>query len=85
MMTILKQRDYKKLDKDWKLAYYSQLKGATIVRVEIFDDDLFSGTDANWPVFVVKFEDGTMGELQLSRDEEGNGPGFMFGLPHVKV
>jgi len=70
-------------DKEWKLKYYSQLKGATILNVEIFEDDMFYGFDANWPVIIVRLADGSITELQLSRDEEGNGPGFMFGLPRV--
>jgi hypothetical protein len=72
-----------KLDKEWKLKYYSQLKGATILNVEVFEDDLYSGFDANWPVFIIKLADGSTTELQLSSDEEGNAPGFMFGLPRV--
>jgi len=72
-----------RLDKERKLKYYSQLKGATILNVEIFEDDMFSGFDANWPVFFVRLSDGSMTELQLSCDEEGNAPGFMFGLPRV--
>jgi len=74
---------YTKKDYDWKLKYYSQLKGCKIINVEIFEDDLFSGTDKNWPVLIVESPDGERFELQLSRDEEGNGPGFMFGLRSV--
>lgn len=69
-------------DKQWKLKYYSFLKGARVVNVEIFEDDLFTGPDRNWPVIIIE-KDGERFELQLSRDEEGNGPGFMFGLPRV--
>ena len=69
-------------DKEWKLKYYSFLKGARIVNVEIFEDELFTGSDQNWPVIIIE-KDNQLFELQISRDEEGNGPGFMFGLPHV--
>ena len=69
-------------DKEWKLKYYSFLKGARIVNVEIFEDELFTGPDQNWPVIIIE-KDNQLFELQISRDEEGNGPGFMFGLPHV--
>ena len=58
--------------------YYGSLVGATINRVTIGkpDDEGYS-----WPWFDVTLEDGTKLELELSQDEEGNGPGFMFGLP----
>ena len=69
-------------DKEWKLKYYSFLKGARIVNLEIFEDELFTGSDQNWPVIIIE-KDNQLFELQISRDEEGNGPGFMFGLPHV--
>jgi hypothetical protein len=34
-----------------------------------------------FPVFLVKFADGSNGEIEISQDEEGNGGGFVFGLP----
>ena len=59
-------------------AYYGSLVGATINRVTIGkpDDEGYS-----WPWLDVTLEDGTKLELELSQDEEGNGPGFIFGLP----
>ena len=71
-------------DKNWKLKYYSFLKGAKILNVEIFEDDSFDGPSRNWVVITIE-KDGVKYELQPSRDEEGNGPGFIFGLPHVQV
>lgn len=71
-------------DKNWKLKYYSFLKGAKILNVEIFEDDSFDGPSRNWVVITIE-KDGIKYELQPSRDEEGNGPGFIFGLPHVQV
>jgi len=58
--------------------YYGSLVGATITKVTMSDDD----EEGNcWPMFDVTLKDGTKLELELSQDEEGNGPGFMFGLP----
>lgn len=71
-------------DKKWKLKYYFFLKGAKILNVEVFEDDSFDGPSRNWVVITIE-KDGIRYELQPSRDEEGNGPGFIFGLPHVQV
>lgn len=73
----------KRTDYDWKLKYYSQLQGAKILKVEIFEDDFFTGSDANWPVLIVELADGSRTEIQISQDAEGNGPGFLFGLNRV--
>jgi len=61
--------------------YYGVLVGATITKATIGEQDEEGET---WPVFEVKLKDGTKLELELSQDEEGNGPGFMFGLPTPK-
>ena len=58
--------------------YYGSLVGATVTKVTISDDD---DEGNSWPIFAVTLKDGTKVELELSQDEEGNGPGFMFGLP----
>ena len=58
--------------------YYGSLVGATITKVTISDDD---DEGNSWPIFAVTLKDGTKVELELSQDEEGNGPEFMFGLP----
>jgi len=67
-------------DKDRKFYadYYGSLVGATITKVTISADD---DEGNSWPTFNVTLKDGTKLELELSQDEEGNGPGFMFGLP----
>jgi hypothetical protein len=75
---------FEKKDKAWKLKYYSFLKGAKILNVEIFEDHSFDGPNKNWVVITIE-KDGVKYELQPSRDEEGNAPGFIFGLPHVQV
>jgi hypothetical protein len=62
--------------------YYGALDGAIITKVEIREDDDFGRTEY-WPVFTVILANGFETELEISRDEEGNGPGFVFGLPSV--
>lgn len=58
----------------WNAGYYSALNGATIIK--------FIGTDEDgFPMFLAKLSNGETVELVLSQDEEGNGGGFMFGLP----
>ena len=58
--------------------YYGALVGATITKVTVSESD---DEGNSWPMFHVTLKDGTKLELELSQDEEGNGPGFMFGLP----
>lgn len=53
-------------------AYYAVLKGAVIVDVD---------GGAEFPRLVVKTTQGEELIVEVSRDEEGNGPGFLFGLP----
>ena len=65
-------------DRNFYADYYGSLVGATITKVTISDDDEEGNS---WPQFYVTLKDGTKLELELSQDEEGNGPGFMFGLP----
>tara|TARA_R110001606_G_scaffold341132_4_gene489460 strand:- start:2725 stop:2976 length:252 start_codon:yes stop_codon:yes gene_type:complete len=48
--------------------YYGQVEGK--IR--------YCGTKDGFPMFKVMREDGIELTLELSRDEEGNGPGFMF-------
>ena len=57
--------------------YYNGLIGYTITSVNIEQDE--DGT--LWPKFIAKRKGHPDLELVLSRDEEGNGAGFMFGLP----
>jgi hypothetical protein len=60
--------------------YYRQLEGATVVQfVGVVPDEL-----EEWiafPTLVVRLKDGSICELQISQDPEGNGGGFIFGLP----
>lgn len=52
--------------------YYASLKGATVVDVD---------GGAEFPRITVRTKAGETFVLEVSRDEEGNGPGFIFGLP----
>ena len=60
--------------------YYRQLEGATIAKfVGVIPDE-----NESWiafPTLIVRLKDGTVCELQISQDPEGNGGGFLFGLP----
>lgn len=61
----------------WK-KYYGSLEGATIVKFNGITEDEFGGD--GFPSFTVKFKDGNIGQIEISRDPEGNGGGFIFGL-----
>jgi hypothetical protein len=63
--------------------YYSALEGATILKYEPMLDEY--DNEIEYPSFVVKFADGTIDHIEISMDEEGNGPGFIFGLPVPKA
>lgn len=57
-------------------AYYSQLEGCTITHTRVKNED-----GLLWPVLTITAPDGEVFSIEVSRDEEGNGPGFLFGLP----
>lgn len=65
---------------NWLLNYLTPLVGATILKVEVRRHDS-CGRPELWPVLHVKTKKGERLSLELSQDEEGNGPGFLFGLP----
>ena len=68
----------------WCQKYYEQLVGAKIVKVEsVIDDEM--GWPEVWTRIHAESATGEQIVLEISRDEEGNGPGFLFGLPHVEV
>ena len=58
--------------------YYEQLIGATITHYEEVKDE--HALDP-FPVFLMKLKDGTKVQVDVSRDEEGNGGGFLFIAP----
>lgn len=64
--------------------YLAPLVGAKVVKVEVaVEDD--GGFEEAWPVIIVQPSGTTKAadrlKLEVSADEEGNGPGFLFGLP----
>lgn len=56
--------------------YYAALKGAKIIDAGIGDD--------GFPYFEAQ-KNGEVFLCEVSQDAEGNGPGFLFGLPKPKV
>jgi hypothetical protein len=63
----------------WNAGYYSALNGATIVGFVGTTEDEFGGR--GFPQFMVKLANGEKVVIEISQDPEGNGGGFMFGLP----
>lgn len=65
---------------DFLQKYLGQLVGATIESVDVkVEEDM--GYPEVWPRLQAKLADGTTVTLEVSQDTEGNGPGFLFGLP----
>lgn len=67
------------LRNDFWTRYYSSLNGAKIVRFQGMTNDEDWGD--GFPTFLVQFPDGSKGTIEISQDPEGNGGGFIFGLP----
>lgn len=74
------KRSYKQFWED----YYGQLVGSVIVGFGIVEEDDDWGGKDYWPCFKVKLMNGEVIQIELSSDEEGNEPGFLFGLPMVE-
>jgi len=55
--------------------YYKQLVGATITGFALVEDEYALDP---FPVYLMKLQDGTKVQVDVSRDEEGNGGGFLF-------
>lgn len=66
-------------DAEFLREYLKPLVGGTITSVGVNEED-DNGFAEAWPKITVKKGAQTY-ELEISRDEEGNGPGFVFGLP----
>ena len=62
---------------EWLEKYYQGLEGYTVIATSI---DSFG-----FPVLLMQKGTGGMRCVEVSRDEEGNGPGFLFGLPAPKT
>lgn len=69
----------KRTEKQFWEDYYSQLVGGVIEGFGIVEEE-----DDYWPCFNVKLVTGELVQIEVSQDPEGNGPGFLFGLPKVK-
>ena len=80
------------LDLRWMKAYLKPLEGLTVTKVTLDEED--------FPVITLKVPKGHTWvndngetckwgdkeiEISVSCDEEGNGPGFLFGLPMPKL
>ena len=57
---------------DWLKKYLKHLEGKKITKTGVNKD--------GYPFFVLDDKS----KIEVSQDEEGNGPGFLFGLPTPK-
>ena len=62
-------------DKEFLDKHLSQLVGATIISAR---GDIEAESGELWPTIVLRLANGKEAQLEVSRDEEGNGPGFLF-------
>lgn len=62
--------------------YYASAVGLTIVAVEVKYDEY---TNDVWTTLIAEDKKGNRFPLEISQDPEGNGPGFLFGLPNYTV
>lgn len=79
MSYSLRQKRTMLIQSEWNKGYYSDLIGSKAVRVGVDIDPDFDYMV--WPY--IEFENMKTGEVfkvTVSQDEEGNGPGFLFGL-----
>ena len=76
-----KQEQRRLEEREFYTKYYSQLIGCKITGFVLTEDS----EDNLWPTFTVK-KTGVKEPyiIEVSQDEEGNGPGFLFGLPTPK-
>jgi len=61
----------------WIREYLKPLVGCTITKVDANVEDELEV----WPAIQVTTKLGQVFNLEISQDEDGNGPGFIFGLP----
>lgn len=67
--------EYAAKEVTWNELYYGSLIGATATKVEVTRDDYGD----LWTKITFEKGEETF-EVEVSQDEEGNGPGFLFGL-----
>lgn len=60
-------------ERDFYRKYYAQMVGGRVIQTGVTTD--------GFPLLVLKMPSGTTYQCELSQDPEGNGPGFLFGLP----
>jgi len=65
-------------EQEYTMKYYGSLVGCEVIKVQARYDEY---DDRIWPVIYVRDPKGNIFELEVSQDPEGNGPGFIFGLP----
>ena len=66
---------YEKRGNAFHTRYYKQLEGAKIVR-------FYGMSEGEFPTFEVELPNCQIIKIEISRDPEGNGGGFIFGLNH---
>ena len=74
----------KSQEQRWAEGYYGALVGLTVRKVEIVCDESAEhyGMPVEWwPTITLVADDGEEFVVEVSRDPEGNGAGFLFGLP----
>ncbi len=70
-------------ERKWMTDYLTPVVGCTIIEVGVGETDEFGSA---FPYLKVrkpatKYQEAEEYTLEVSQDEEGNGPGFLFGLP----
>lgn len=82
----------KSREQRWAEGYYGALVGLTVRKVEIVcvrevgivcdeSAEWYGNTVEWWPTITFVADDGEEFVVEVSRDPEGNGAGFLFGLP----
>ena len=74
------QEQRKRQEIDFYTRYYTQLVGAKITGFSLVQDEY--DDHVLWPTFTAK-KGKDIFTLEVSQDPEGNGEGFLFGLPDV--
>ena len=76
----MKAAEIKAQELDYFGKYYGDLVGAKVLSFDGMQDEGEIGYGDGFPTFTVLFKNGEKGKIQISRDPEGNGGGFIFGL-----